>query len=317
MSDPWAFIDAVFCITLDTATHRHPRVQAELERVGLWSKTTMLMNKRDPRGGVRGCYDSHQRAWNAAKEKGVSNVLIVEDDVFFSKDWQKYLPFAEKFVRQGTTPWDCLFLGWAPYRSKKTEWKHIAKIVCGTDMHAYMVSCAALEKGLPPYESHNLAVDIFLMCPHCTKKHRKSVFSKCFHRRIPFNLFVLLPSIAFQRYDRTSATGNTDAVNKRREKVRLMRFFGSTSTVVDTPTMVFILGMIALVLLLGLVATAIVVPIVVTKKKKALQGGGVDASWMIPLLATLVPLMVVVVLMCGTTAYSGKTLFIRAPQDEH
>jgi GR25 family glycosyltransferase involved in LPS biosynthesis len=315
MNDPWFFVDAVYCITLDTATHRHARVQTELERVGLWAKTTMLVNKRDPRGGVRGCYDSHQRAWNAAKEKGASNVLILEDDVFFSKDWEKYLPYAAAFVTEAATPWDLFFLGWAPFRSRTTKWKHVAKMMCGTDMHAYIVSRAALERGLPPFESHRTAVDVLLMCPACSKKERNKPMSKCFKSSTPYNIFVLQPSIAFQRYDKTSATGNNDAANRRREKVRLMRFFGQASTVADTPTMVFVLGIIALILLLGVVATVITVPIVLSKKKKAgLQGGGVNTSVIVPLVATLVPLMVLLGLLCGSAAYQGKTLFIHASQ---
>ncbi len=316
MTDPWHFLDAVYCITLDTATHRHPKVQAELERVGLWPKTTMLFNQRDPQGGLRGCHESHRKAWALAKERRLRNVLILEDDVFFAKDMNKYLPYAAAFVN-GAKDWDCLFLGWTPIRSKSTKWKHIAEIRCGTAMHAYIVNRGALEKGLPPFDQHKLPVDILIMCPQCGTKSHTTPLQQCVRRPNPaYQMFTLNPVVAFQKYDKTTATGNSDAANKRKQKVRLMRFFGSTSTTTDTPTVVLLFGLVGIVLALGLVATAITVPIVVTKKKKAatLQGGGWSRGTqgaMVAALVTGLVLTAAVVLMCGTTAYQGNTLFIR------
>lgn len=248
--DPWAFIDAVFCITLDTTTHRHPRLQAELERVKLWPKTTLLINQRDPQGGVRGCFESHRKAWSNARERGFKRVLIVEDDVFFTQDWAKNLNDVSRFLDENED-WDCFFLGWAPFKSQRTPWKHVERMVCGTAMHAYIVSHRAMAKGLPSYDTVLKPVDDYLMCNQCTKAQRATPLHSCMSRgtRAPYNNYVLKPMIAFQVFDATSSTMAARAVRKRLANVRLLRLVGSGTSTMSMPMLVVtcVLASLALV----------------------------------------------------------------------
>lgn len=253
----WDCIDAAVCITLDTATKRHQQVQRELDRVGLWPKTVMLVNKRDPQGGLRGCFESHRKAWQLAQEKQLQNVLIMEDDVFFFKDWRKYMPSVQNFV-QHATDWDCLFLGWTPFRSRKTNWKHITKIVCGTAMHAYIVSKQGLQKSLPSYDDVKMPLDLYLMCPQCPGKQRFTPFNTCMRTPNPMmHMFALKPMIAFQRYDNTSATGNEAAGNRRKARVCFMRMFGHGSATSDTPTLALTFGLVLIILFFLLLAVIV------------------------------------------------------------
>lgn len=250
----WDCIDAVICITLDTATKRHVQVQRELERVGLWPKTTMLVNKRDPQGGLRGCFESHRKAWQLAQDRQVKNVLIVEDDVFFSNDWQKYMPSVQNFVTHAAD-WDCLFLGWTPFRARKTNWKNITKIVCGTAMHAYIVSQQALQKTLPSYDDVKMPLDVYLMCPQCPNKQRFTPLTTCMQQPNPMmHMYALKPMIAFQRYDNTSATGNDAAANRRKARVCFMRIFGQGAVTSDTPTLTLTFGLVFIILFAVLIA---------------------------------------------------------------
>jgi len=300
MTDPWAFVDAVYCITLDTATHRHPVVQKELEKVGLWQKTSLQVNQRDPRGGVCGCHESHRKVWDLAKQKGLRNVMVVEDDVFFANDWHQYVKDAEAFV-QGEPDWDCLFLGWTPIRSKKTKWKNIVEIMCGTAMHAYIVNRRALETGLPAYEVNKVPVDNLIMCPQCHPKDPGKPASKCVRHRNPkFRMFTVHPMIAFQRYDRTSSTGNSDAANKRKANVKLMRFFAATTTTTDLAKTVMIMSLTGLVLVAGVVATAVAVPL--TRSNASLTGGGQNTTFLVAVLV----LGSLLACMCCSVAYTGR-----------
>lgn len=243
MADPWGFVDAVYCITLDTAVTRHAAVEKTLRDVGLWHKTTMLYNRRHPRSGIEGCFESHRAAWERARRQGVSNVLIVEDDVFFSKDWRTYLPYAAKFTRNHPT-WDILFLGWTPFKSHTTEWPHIAKISCGTATHAYILSRRAIERGVPSYDQVQRQFDLHIMCPQCPDRQWEHPFTSCSHTppEGAFENYVLKPMIAFQRYDNTSATGTDKWANKRKQRIGLMRFFGNHSTSIAMPTLVLWIG---------------------------------------------------------------------------
>lgn len=250
----WDCIDAAICITLDTATKRQTQVQQELERVGLWQKTIMLVTERDAQSGLRGCYESHRKAWKLAHDRQMQNVLILEDDVFFSKDFYKHMPSVNKFVT-AATDWDCFFLGWMPLRSRKTNWKHITKIVCGTDTHAYIVNYRALLKSLPSYDDVKMPIDLYLMCPQCPGKQRLTPFNTCM--RVPnpvMELYGLKPMIAFQRYDNTSATGNNAATCRRKARVSLMRIFGEGSTTTDTPTLALTFGLVFIIVFFILLA---------------------------------------------------------------
>jgi GR25 family glycosyltransferase involved in LPS biosynthesis len=264
---PWDFLDAVFCITLDTATARHAAVQTELRKVGLWDKTVLLKTKRDPESGVRGCYVSHKHAWDAVRARGLQNVLIVEDDVFFADDWRTGERDAADFVRR-CADWDCLFLGWTPRRSKRTQFKHVDRIVCGAATHAYIVNQRAVSKPLPPYETAKLPVDILLMCPQAPERYKRlSPFAPLtdgLDTAHTHALYALKPMIAFQRFDGTSATNNLriNVDGRLKQSVRLMRLYGSTAstTNITAATIWFVL------LIVVLVAIVIAVPLAVCKK---------------------------------------------------
>lgn len=261
-NDPWSDVRAVYCITLNNAFTRHQQVEASLRRVNLWDKTTMLYRQRDPQGGVRGCYESHRAAWERARDEGLDNVLIVEDDVFFLKDWYKYMPYVSAFMRSDAA-WDMLFLGWTPFKSFNTEWKHITKMGCGTAMHAYILSRRGMEKGVPPFDEVNRPIDVVTMCPQCKDGEWTKPFVSCSHNPPPssFQNYAVKPMIAFQRYDSTSATGNTKLANKRKSRVALMRFFGNSSSTIAMPTLVLVLGVVAICVVVAMIASCVVVAI--------------------------------------------------------
>ena len=246
----WEGIEAVYCITIDTATHRHAIVKQTLADVGLADKTRLLVNKRDPQGGVRGCFESHRAAWERARVEGLNNVLIVEDDVFFSKDWFTYLPYALQFMRENRD-WDLLFLGWTPYKSFRTQWDHVTRMGCGTATHAYILSRRGMEKGIAPYDTVRRAIDVHLMCPQCEEGTWRRPFASCSHDTSTqvYENYGLQPMIAFQRYDKTSSTGDKDWTNRRKARVGLMRFFGNTCSTVAMPTLVLIISVLVLMVI--------------------------------------------------------------------
>ena len=58
--------------------------------------------------GVAGCISSHTKIWRDAKEEGLDNVLIIEDDCDFVEDLQ--YQFNEK-IKEVPDDWDLLYFG--------------------------------------------------------------------------------------------------------------------------------------------------------------------------------------------------------------
>ncbi len=250
MTDPWHFIDAVYAITLDTATHRHQKLKDEMKRVQLQNKLHLMMVKRHPDGGMRGCYDSHADAWKEARAQGYRCILVVEDDVFFSDDWQTHLPHVANFLQDGQTPWHLLLLGWTPFRSTPhPAHPHISAVIRSTAMHAYLVSHTALARGIPPFRGLAVDVELFFVGKNKAPKSDKKL-------HVGYNdwvSFALQPMIAFQRYDSTSSTGNSDIANKFKARVSVMRFAGCIADHADVVCFVrvaSIVGLIVVVLLI-------------------------------------------------------------------
>lgn len=215
---------------------------------------------RDPQGGVRGCFESHRLAWRKAKESGLQNVLILEDDVFFTPDWRTYLKDMSRFMNENDD-WDCLFLGLTPFRTQKTPWSHVVRLTCGTTTHAYIVSERGLAKQLLPYDEVLKPLDDYLMCNQCTKTQRATPLHMCLTtgEPAPYSMYVVRPMIALQKYDGVStAAGSGKWLGKRKQNVRLMRLYGETSTCMTTANFTMLWILLAVMVVVGMV-TGIVV----------------------------------------------------------
>jgi len=76
------FIDNVFYINLDERTDRKNDIEAELARYNIVNYERIQATKTIP--GFIGCGVSHINALKKAKERGYKNILIMEDDFYFT-----------------------------------------------------------------------------------------------------------------------------------------------------------------------------------------------------------------------------------------
>nr|WP_314262213.1 glycosyltransferase family 25 protein [uncultured Devosia sp.] len=113
-----ATFERVRIINLKTRTDRRRETSAEFARLGLpvdGGRVAFHEAKRpsDPGGfqtiGARGCFFSHLGILEAALDDGVENVLIVEDDLDFSRDAEHLLPAA--LGQLATRHWDVFYGG--------------------------------------------------------------------------------------------------------------------------------------------------------------------------------------------------------------
>jgi hypothetical protein len=81
----WSFLDAAYCISLWSRKDRAASAAAELHRVGLCRRTMFYRPVKHPTKASAGIWDSHRTVARRALAKGQARVLILEDDVLFSR----------------------------------------------------------------------------------------------------------------------------------------------------------------------------------------------------------------------------------------
>ena len=127
------YFDRIYCINLPKRTDRWEIVNREFESNGILAERFLAIDKIDSRinsevnqdtasklgilenGGALGCLLSHLSLIKNAKDKGYKRILIFEDDVVFSKD------FNERISEICTIDWKMLYLG-----ASQFEWNSIS-----------------------------------------------------------------------------------------------------------------------------------------------------------------------------------------------
>jgi hypothetical protein len=110
LNTPFDYFDEIFCINLDSRKDRWEYVQEEFNKMGILGRV-----KRFPaiqkNNGKLGCYLSHTEIIRYAKRSNLKNVLIFEDDIEISYDFNLLFP---KVIDQfnGYNNWHLFYLGW-------------------------------------------------------------------------------------------------------------------------------------------------------------------------------------------------------------
>ena len=119
-----SYFDKIICINLTKRSDRWEECLLNFNKIGLkveryeaidgnpmnWNHVrNKNNNKKDVKfAGVAGCMASHINIWKMAKEKGWSNVLIIEDDCDFLDNLQEI--FKER-IKQVPEDWGLLYFG--------------------------------------------------------------------------------------------------------------------------------------------------------------------------------------------------------------
>jgi hypothetical protein len=108
-SSPFHFFDAIYCINLRQATGRWKAVEARFEALGIAARVRRFPAIETPSNHHIGCALSHRAILAEARQRGLQNVLVFEDDVVFSVDAAERLrPNIEELEHQD---WKTLYLG--------------------------------------------------------------------------------------------------------------------------------------------------------------------------------------------------------------
>lgn len=81
----WSFLDAAYCISLQTREDRAAQAAAEFHRVGLCRLVVFCRPVREDRTAKKNIWRSHRIVAQHAHSAGARRVLVLEDDVVFSR----------------------------------------------------------------------------------------------------------------------------------------------------------------------------------------------------------------------------------------
>jgi GR25 family glycosyltransferase involved in LPS biosynthesis len=127
-------LDGVFVINLDSRTDRLGETIEELARYKLpFERFPAIVDYP----GTVGCGKSHIACLKLAKERGYKNVLILEDDIHFLVDPDRFWATLSSFV--GSVPYDVLMLSYSVNLEGTLEENGFLRVQAAQDAAAYLV----------------------------------------------------------------------------------------------------------------------------------------------------------------------------------
>lgn len=107
--NPFDYFDEIYCINLDARTDRWQHAQEEFEKAGILDKVKRFSAVKENDGRI-GIIKSNLAIVKSAKERGLKNVLVFEDDVKFIVDNPQEI-LAKSIEQVGKLEWSLFYLG--------------------------------------------------------------------------------------------------------------------------------------------------------------------------------------------------------------
>lgn len=109
LTNPFFYFDAIYYINLDSALERRQAIQERFAQLGIGHRVRRFSAVETPESHHIGCALSHRRIVERAKQQGLQNVLIFEDDAVFLDET---LPALGRSVEElKRLPWQVFHLG--------------------------------------------------------------------------------------------------------------------------------------------------------------------------------------------------------------
>ena len=168
----YRFFDDIVCINLDSRKDRRKGTQKVFDLLNISGRYHTV--SRHPKGGMYGCFDSHIQVIKEAYDKGLSNLLVFEDDIKITPTYSnKQVHECVEFMKNNNE-WDIFYLGYFPSNTTRGSMKdfihadfineHIIKYG-PLAAHAYCVSRRGMKRILENYEVYigRVHYDVFLV----------------------------------------------------------------------------------------------------------------------------------------------------------
>lgn len=190
------YFDKVFCINLDRREDRMLLAAEELKKFNIdferfsavdgdtLVKEDYTTNPNIPTGHI-GCTLSHARLISMCKERGYKKVLVLEDDVVLSEDFENNFT---NYIKELPSNWDMFYLGgnhnFHMGQKLRMVSEHIGKCHSTFSTHAYAINESLFDEAISVLSKGEKQVDVY--------------YSEIQKRRYIYSLY---PGVANQRAD--------------------------------------------------------------------------------------------------------------------
>lgn len=115
----WSFADAVYCISLEERDDRMQAAAREFHRIGLCRRVLFLRPTRHPTRVIAGIWEAHRAVARHALDRGAERVLVMEDDVRFTRRiTRRRLARVGAAIDRLPPGWTIFFLGHWPLKAR-------------------------------------------------------------------------------------------------------------------------------------------------------------------------------------------------------
>ena len=147
LANPFSFFEGIYCISLDRQTERWEAVMKRFEKLGIAEAVRRFPAIETPSNHHIGCALSHRAILAEARQRGLKNVLVFEDDVMFSPHALEEL--AANLAELEHRPWITLYLGghrWGRTFEKAPGCRHLEIARGATCTHAIAYHSSVYER---------------------------------------------------------------------------------------------------------------------------------------------------------------------------
>lgn len=180
----WDFLDAIYCICLKDRPDRFENSSARFHQYGLCEYITYYRPDKDvtthtTNASGRGCWNSHRKVIKKAKESLYTKILIFEDDMYFSKDYNiKTVNNIKNDISILPVDWDVFYLGHFPLYSY--HYKNNIYRTFSLSLHAYIVNLQNnfseyIIKTSYDYQIKPITIDMLIMKKYKTYSNNKMI----------------------------------------------------------------------------------------------------------------------------------------------
>jgi GR25 family glycosyltransferase involved in LPS biosynthesis len=139
------YIDAAYYINIESRTDKRDAIEKQFSTMGIpvnrFNAIVLGDSKLDKE---QGCAKSHQAVLKEAKDKGLKNVWILEDDCKFVDG---FMDKAQQCINElKTLDWDVFYFGGEPNRKAEKHLNTMVKTNGAYGLHSYLVNHTFYDK---------------------------------------------------------------------------------------------------------------------------------------------------------------------------
>jgi glycosyl transferase family 25 len=177
------YFDKVYCINLDSRPDRWEDAQKEFERVNFDEIVRYSgVNGADLKisnhllSGENGILQTHINIIKECKENGLKNILIMEDDVYFSREIFKI----KKYLDDVPDNWDMIYFGGNHLSGRPLEKvnERVVKLNYSFGLQCVAIKNTMFDKIISEVSNYEKQIDVYYA------EWQDSINAYCFHPNI-------------------------------------------------------------------------------------------------------------------------------------